>query len=80
MIELGEIDFINAQISPALSTRPCSFQTWRKEINRKIPINDKIVPVNGILRLWRKLPNIISIDAQTLPITDALSHNELRGL
>jgi len=38
------------------------------------------VPENGKWRLCRKLPTIISKEAQRLPITAAFSHTELSGL
>jgi len=80
MIALGDIDFIKAQINPALSMRPFSFQTWRKEIKRYTLMKDNIVPERGILRLCRKLPKIISIDAHILPTTEAFNQIELSGL
>jgi hypothetical protein len=54
--------------------RPFSFHTWRKEIISQTLINERTTPEKGILRLWRKLPRIISIDAHILPTTEALSH------
>lgn len=43
-------------------------------------MNDRIVPESGILRLCKKLPKIISIEAHMLPATDAFSQSELSGL
>jgi len=43
-------------------------------------MNERSIPERGSLILCRKLPKIISKDAQILPITEALSHFWLRGL
>jgi hypothetical protein len=80
MIALGEIDFISAHIIPARQISPFSFQIWRNEINNQTLIKERIIPERGILRLRRKLPRTISIDAQILPITEAFSQIELSGL
>lgn len=79
IIALGEIDFMSAHIIPARQANPFSFQTCRKEINNQTLIKDKIVPLRGILRLCKKLPSIISIEAHILPTAEALSHICLRG-
>jgi hypothetical protein len=71
---LGEMDFIRAHMIPARRIIPFSFHNCRKEINSQTLKNDNIIPESGIFRLWRKLPRMISIDAQILPITEALSH------
>jgi hypothetical protein len=77
---LGEIDFISAQIKPALHIRPFSFHIWRNEISSHTLIKDKIIPDSGSFILCRKLPRIISTEAHILPTTAALSQIELRGL
>ena len=80
MNALGEIDFMSAQIRPARHISPFSFQIWMNDINSQTLIKDKIIPDKGSFRLCKKLPRIISIEAQILPMTEALSQIELSGL
>ena len=42
--------------------------------DKQIATNVKNVPEKGTLKLCKKLPRIISIDAHKLPITAAFSH------
>lgn len=77
---LGEIDFIIAQISPALHISPLIFHTWKKETTRYTVIKDSIEPAIGTLRLCNKLPSIISMVAHKLPTTAAFIHFSDRGL
>jgi hypothetical protein len=72
IIALGEMDFIKAQTTPARQIIPFSFQRNCPPTSSDTPIAESMVPVNGIRRLWRKLPMIISIDPHILPRSAAL--------
>jgi hypothetical protein len=75
---LGESDFINPQINPALQIKPVSFQICRKEIINMIEKVARSVPEKGICRLCRRLPTIISKLAHNPPATAAFSHMEFK--
>ncbi len=76
MTALGESDFINPQISPALHISPFSFQTCRKEIIRMTEKVASMVPEKGMCRLCSRLPTIISKLAHKPPATAAFNHIE----
>ena len=71
---LGEADFMIAATSPARATTPrCPHLRWAPE-TRSTAIAVSAWPRNGTLRLWRKLPRMISEAAHTLPSAAARSH------
>ena len=74
IIPLGEIALSRAVINPARHTKPVCFHKYWKETIMATPIEARIVPEKGIRMLWKKLPMIISKDAQKLAITAAFIH------
>jgi hypothetical protein len=80
MIALGEIDFINAHTTPARQISPFSCHRKCPPTSNATPTAERIVPVNGTWRLWRKLPTIISIEPHILPSNAAFAQIGLRLL
>ncbi len=74
---LGDIVFISAQINPDLQNNPLSLHLYAAEIISTKPIAVSIFPLNGIRRLCKKLPNIISEAAHVDPKTEAFNHVSL---
>lgn len=77
---LGESDFINPQISPALQISPVSFHICRKEIINTTEKVASSVPEKGICKLCRRLPTMISKLAHNPPATAAFNHMEFKSL
>ena len=77
MTALGEMVFMMAQIRPARQKSPFSLQVEPIEIRMTMPIPVRTFPLNGTLRLCKKLPRTISEAAQIVPTMEALIHNSL---
>jgi len=71
---LGEIDFMRAQIREARQMIPLPGHILKNETIRTTAKKERIVPANGKRILCRKLPMIISMEAQILPMVAALNH------
>jgi hypothetical protein len=73
------MDFINAQIRAALHRIPLWGHSLRKATISITAKNDRMVPAKGNRILWRKLPMMISKDAQMLPMVAAFSQESFIG-